>query len=195
MISMYQGELIRLRRLEIEDADVIFEQWNNFELRQYFPNPFPKTYKEVQEFISSRNEGFAGRYIFTFGIEEKETGRIVGFIDVSNINWISGTGMIDNLAIFDKNNRRKGYGKDAILVLLDFTFNILGLHNIYLFVYKFNQHAINFYEKIGFQMVGFIREGAYINGQRDDIAIMDFTKNDFIQHYGVLAKGDIPRLV
>lgn len=192
MILMYSGELVKLRRLEIEDAAAILEQWNNFELRQYFPNPFPKTHKEIQEFISSRNEGFAGRYIFTFGIEDKEIGTLVGFIDISNINWISGTGMIDNLAIFDKNNRRKGYGKDAMLVLLDFAFNILGLHNIYLFVYKFNQYAIRFYEKFGFQMVGFIREGAYINGKRDDVAIMDITRNDFIQQYGVLAKGDIP---
>ena len=100
--------------------------------------------------------------------------------------------MIDNLAIFDKNNRRKGYGKEAMLVLLDFAFNILGLHNIYLFVYKFNQYAIRFYEKFRFQMVGFIREGAYINGKRDDVTIMDITRNDFIQQYGVLAKGDIP---
>jgi RimJ/RimL family protein N-acetyltransferase len=101
MISMYQGELIRLRRLEVEDADIILEHWNSFELRQYFPNPFPRTHKEIQEFILSRNEGFAGRYVFTFGIEDKETRKIVGFIDVSNINWISGTGMIDNLAIFE----------------------------------------------------------------------------------------------
>ena len=76
MILMYQGELVKLRRLEIEDADDILEQWNNFELRQYFPNPFPKTHKELQEFISSRNEGFVGRYIFTFGIEDKKKGHL-----------------------------------------------------------------------------------------------------------------------
>jgi RimJ/RimL family protein N-acetyltransferase len=163
MISMYQGELIRLERLEVEDVDVILEYWNNFELRQYFPNPFPRTHNEIEEFILSRNEGFTDRYVFTFDIEDKETGKIVGFIDVSNINWINGTGMIDNLAIFEKGDRRKGYGKDAMLVLLDFAFNILGLHNIYLFVYKFNQHAIRFYEKIGLQIVRFLREGAYIN--------------------------------
>ena len=48
--------------------------------------------------------------------------------------------------------------------------------------------------KIGFQKVGFLREGAYINGKRDDVIIMDIIKNDFIQQYGVLPKGDIPRL-
>ncbi|MFW9927645.1 MAG: GNAT family N-acetyltransferase [Candidatus Thorarchaeota archaeon] len=187
---MYQGETVKLRRLELEDADIILEHWNEYQVRQYFPNPLPKTRKEIQDFISSRNDGFAGRYVFTFGIEDKTTRKLVGFIDVSNINWISGTGMIDNLVIFDKNNRGKGYGKDAMLVLLDFSFNILGLHNVYLFVYKFNQHAISFYEKIGFQKLGFLREGAYINGKRDDVAIMDIIKSDFVQRYGILPKGD-----
>ncbi|MFW9805624.1 MAG: GNAT family N-acetyltransferase [Candidatus Thorarchaeota archaeon] len=185
---MYNGENVKLRRLELEDADAILEHWNEYQLRQYFPNPFPKTHKEIQNFISSRNEGFVGRYVFTFGIEDKSTQKLVGFIDVSNINWISGTGMIDNLVIFDKNDRGKGYGKDAMLVLLDFAFNILGLHNIYLFVYEFNQHAISFYEKIGFQKLGFLREGAYINGKRDDVAIMDIIQRDFVQRYGILPK-------
>jgi hypothetical protein len=42
--------------------------------------------------------------------------------------------------------------------------------------------------------VGFLREGAYINGRRDDIAIMDITRNDFIQRYDILPKGDISQL-
>jgi RimJ/RimL family protein N-acetyltransferase len=187
---MYEGEIVRLRRLDLKDADVLFEFWNDYKLRQYFPNPFPRTHNELQDYISSRGEGFAGRYSFTFGIEDKSTGKLVGFVDVSNINWISGTGVIDKLAIFDKNNRGKGYGKEAMIVLLDFAFNILGLHNIYLFVYKFNKTAINLYEKIGFRIVGSLREGAYIDGKRDDVVIMDIIKADFLQRYGILPKSE-----
>ncbi|MHA1907970.1 MAG: GNAT family N-acetyltransferase [Candidatus Thorarchaeota archaeon] len=186
---MYEGEIVKLRRLEVNDAEIILKYWNDYQLRQYFPNPLPRTLGEIQDFISSRNQGFAGKYVFTFGIEDKATGKLVGFIDLSNINWISRTGMIDNIVIFDVNNRGKGYGKDATLLLLDFGFNIIGLHNVSLFVYAFNKHAISFYEKIGFQRVGALREAAFIDGKRDDSVIMDIIKTDFIQRYGVLPKS------
>lgn len=185
---MYEGEVVSLRRLEPADADVIVDFWNDYQLRQYFPNPFPKTLSEIQEFIASRNQGFAGRWVFTFGIEDKVDSNLVGFIDLSNINWINSTGMVDNFVIFDRENRRKGYGKDAMRLLLDFAFNIIGLHNVCLYVYRFNNQAIQFYEKFGFSLVGHLREAGFVDGKRDDTVIMDIIKSDFIERYGVLSK-------
>ncbi|MFW9847706.1 MAG: GNAT family N-acetyltransferase, partial [Candidatus Thorarchaeota archaeon] len=86
------------------------------------------------------------------------------------------------------NNRGKGYGRDAMLLILDFAFNIIGLHNVCLYVYRFNQHAIQFYKNFGFQTVGSLREAAFVDGKRDDTVIMDIIKSDFVERYGILPK-------
>ncbi len=185
---MYEGRTIRLRRLEAEDADAIFKKWNEYELRQYLPSPFPNTREDIQNFITSRNEAFTNRTIFTYGIEDKTSGNFVGFIDLTNITWVSSNGEIGMFAILDPEERGKGYGKDAMLVFLDFTFNVLGLHSIYLHVVEFNEHAIKFYEQIGFQNQGRLREAAYRNGKRYDIVLMDILKREFIERYGILPK-------
>ncbi|MBD3407112.1 MAG: GNAT family N-acetyltransferase [Candidatus Lokiarchaeota archaeon] len=186
MMYMYEGDTVSLRRLEPSDADIFFEYWNDYQLRKNFPNPFPRTLEDIQDFITSRNKSFAGRWVFTFGIEDTTNGALVGFIDLSNINWISRTAMIDNIVIFDKEKRGKGYGKEAMLLLLNFAFNIIGLHNVCLYVYRFNQHAIEFYKNFGFQIVGNLREAAYIDGKRDDTVIMDIIRSEFIDKYGHL---------
>ncbi len=185
---MYEGEIIRLRRLVSDDAMTILENWNDYSLRRFFPHPYPRTLSEIEEFIQSRNEGFKDRYVFTFGIEEKTTGKLLGFVDLGKISWVSSTGCIDNIAIFDHEDQGKGYGKDATKVLLDFAFNILNLHHVHLYVYATNIHAINFYETFGFKKQGTLREAAFLNGQRDDILIMDILKPEFLERYGILPK-------
>jgi RimJ/RimL family protein N-acetyltransferase len=185
--TMYEGTQVRLRRLEPEDTDVLLQNWNDYQLRQFFPKPFPKTQQEIQEFIASRSNGFAERYIFTYAIEEKSSGALVGFIDLANLNWLDRTAMIDNVVVFAE-HRGKGLGKEAILLLLDFAFNIIGFHNVHLYVHRFNEKAIGLYEHIGFRKQGLLREAAYLNGRRDDVVIMDIIREEYVQTHGVLRK-------
>ncbi|MFW9817755.1 MAG: GNAT family N-acetyltransferase, partial [Candidatus Thorarchaeota archaeon] len=83
----------------------------------------------------------------------------------------------------------KGYGSDAMTVLLDMAFSVLNLHSVYLWVAGFNERAIRFYEKIGFVNTGKLREMAYRNGQRYDVVTMDILRSEFLEKYGILPKG------
>src|SRR5690606_35029269 len=60
--------------------------------------------------------------------------------------------------IGEKDYWGKGYGQEALSLLLDFGFLELNLHRISLRVFSFNQRAVNLYKRIGFIEEGISRE-------------------------------------
>ncbi|MFX1513072.1 MAG: GNAT family N-acetyltransferase [Promethearchaeota archaeon] len=185
---MYEGKLTRLRRLETKDASFIFPHWNNYELRQYLPTPLPSSQEDLINFIKTVNDDFGKRKGFTFGIEAISNNTLFGLVNLVNISWLSRNSEITLFSIFDPEYLGQGYGFDAILVLLDFAFSILDMHNVYLWVTSYNERAINFYEKIGFRKQGKIREIAFRNGKRYDVVIMDILKPEYLEKHGILPK-------
>ncbi|EQB3102378.1 GNAT family N-acetyltransferase [Clostridium botulinum] len=73
----------------------------------------------------------------------------------------------------------KGIGTAAISLILEFEFNELNLHRIYLQVFSFNKRGIKFYEKMGFIHEGELCQALYCNGSWHDIVIMSILKNEY----------------
>jgi len=94
-------------------------------------------------------------------LEREELIGNIGFVNLDLINKVGELGIF----IGNKDYWGKGYGMEAIQLLLDFGFNMLNLHNVYLRVFSFNKPAINCYKKIGFKEVGRIREAKQIAGE------------------------------
>ena len=185
---MFDGEYIRLRRLQEDDIPVILPAWNDYGLRQYLASPLPSTRNDLAKFIESANDAFEKRKRFVFGIETLESGELIGLISLEDVSWISRHGFVGMFAIFNDEYRGKGYGRDAMIVLLDVAFSVLDLHNVSLWVGDFNDHAIGLYTKIGFSRCGTLREMAFRNGKRYNVVIMDILKPEFAGKYGTLPK-------
>ena len=85
-----------------------------------------------------------------------------------------------NFAIVDRQeDQSKGYGQESLNLILDFGFNILNFHNMYLKVYDYNKIAISCYEKVGFKEAGRLRETKIIAGQKFDTIYMDMLASEF----------------
>lgn len=188
---MFRGKHIRLRRLEESDAEKIFPHWNNYELRQYLPSPLPASWQDILEMIRTKEKQFRERSEFFFGIEECcTTSELLGIVNLESISWISRHAFIGSFCIFDPSLRGKGFGKDALVTLLDFAFNVIDLHVVALLVESHNKHAIKLYENCCFMNRGSMRELAFRNGKRCDVTVMDVLKKDFIDRYGILSKSE-----
>ena len=174
--------------MDSSDVPAFFPHWNNYRLRQYLPTPLPSSPDDMKEYIQLANESFSKRKGFTFGIETLDTKTLVGIVNLVNVSWISHNAEVGTLAIFDAEGWGKGYGSDAMRVLLDMAFSVLNLHSVYLWVAGFNKRAIKFYERIGFVNTGKIREMAYRNGKRYDVVTMDILRSEFVEKYGILPK-------
>ena len=102
-------------------------------------------------------------------------------IDVPGIGYIGNIGLYltkkDKYAEFDifigdKKLWSQGYGYDASKTILDYGFNKLNLHYIYLHVYSYSDRAIRLYKKLGFKKEGVMRECVLYKGKYYDKIIM-----------------------
>ena len=89
--SMYLGELVRLRAIEVDDLDILMEYLNNLETRQFLGSMLPHSRKAEKEWLESASTADPwkdGRIVFA--IEDKKTGEFLGttsFFDISKGVW------------------------------------------------------------------------------------------------------------
>lgn len=117
-----------------------------------------------------------------YAIVDSETNELLGNAGLADINHLHGTAEI-GLFIGNKENWGKGYGTEALCLLLDYAYAKLNLHNIMLHVYSFNERAICCYEKVGFKPAGRLREAYIMNRTKHDILLMDILPEDFYAKY------------
>lgn len=174
------GENIYLSPISEEDVENYTRWMNDFETTDYLGQStriytLEKERKYLEK-ISENNDNV------TLGIVKLENDKLIGNCGLLEINVAA---RIATLGIFigDKEERSKGYGAEAIKLLLDFGFNYLNLHEIKLDVYEFNKRAIRCYEKVGFKEYGKRRECVYINGKYYDLISMDILEREFKESY------------
>ena len=81
--------------------------------------------------------------------------------------------------IGDGEHRGKGYGAEAIRLVLDYGFKTMNLHSILLSVNADNAAAIACYKKAGFRESGRRREYKFKGGKYIDIIYMDILEQEF----------------
>jgi RimJ/RimL family protein N-acetyltransferase len=77
------------------------------------------------------------------------------------------------------NARNKGYGREAILILLNYFFNELDYYRVALDVYEMNKAGQHLYKKLGFAEEGRLRQHIFYRGRRWDEIIMGLLKDEY----------------
>lgn len=176
---LFESDRIILRKMTLEDTE-LYHQWrNDIEVMQSTA-PLLDVYniKETEEFVTHVILGshFSKSYI----IVEKKSKKPIGVTSLINIDYKNRNAecIID---IGDKEAWGKGYGAEAMKLLLDFGFLEMNLHRIFLRVFSFNDRAIKLYEKLGFQQEGKLRESIFRGGQWHDIIHMSILENEYAE--------------
>jgi RimJ/RimL family protein N-acetyltransferase len=181
---MYFGENVQLTGLELADAELILENWNNLELRLYLGSSTPASLEEEQEWIRNTWKMRSSGKGLEFAIRTFDGG-FLGTCGVVRINQINRSGLL-GIAIHSKQFWGKGYGTDAMCTLLAISFQILNLNRLELEVHSFNDRAIKSYKKIGFNEIGKRRQEHWINGKYYDSIIMDILREEFQTKFGMV---------
>lgn len=172
-----QGKKVRIRALEKKDLDFVMEWVNDPEITKNLSSLFlyPTSKEQEEKWLENIRNFEATDKVFA--IETLE-GVYLGNIGLHRINWKDRNAEV-GIVIGKKEDWDKGYGTDAVLTLLDFAFNRMNLHRIYLRVWDFNLRAIKSYEKCGFKKEGILREGHFDNGKYHDVVMMGILKEEF----------------
>lgn len=113
-----------------------------------------------------------------FAIVDVKTDELLGNCSLMNINRINRSCTV-GIFIGDEEKRNKGYGKEALKLLLNYAFNMENMHNVNLEVFSFNERAIKCYSKVGFKEYGRRHEVYFLDGKYFDIIEMEILEEDF----------------
>ena len=174
------GEHIYLSPVCVEDVEKYTKWMNDFETTDYVGQSTRiYTIENEKKFLENCSEK---ENDVTLGIVKLDNDELIGNCGLKEISAVNRTATL-GIFIGEKEERNKGYGVEAIKLLLDYGFNYLNLHEINLEVYAFNKRAIKCYEKVGFKEYGRRRESSYLNGTYYDIINMDILKSEFKESY------------
>ncbi len=83
------------------------------------------------------------------------------------------------MGIGDPADWGRGYGGDALNLILRYAFAELSLHRVGLEMIATNARAIRVHERAGFQHEGRIREAVHRDGSRVDLLLMGMLRRDW----------------
>jgi RimJ/RimL family protein N-acetyltransferase len=169
------GEKIALGPIR-RDLIPLYQRWvNDFEVTRGLIIDPPITAESEEEWYDSVS---AGQRAPHFTIYERSTLRPIGNIGMMRINQKHRAGEM-GILIGEKDCWGKGYGTEAVSMVLDYGFTVLGLHNMMLTVYGFNERAIRAYKRAGFKVMGHRREAIRIGDLVFDEIFMDCLATEF----------------
>jgi len=105
--------------------------------------------------------------------------RLLGGVSLMDVHLIDRSATL-GIFIGEEEDRSKGYGAEAIKLLLDYGFRWLGLHNIDLHVNSENARAIACYQKAGFREYGRRHDAIFRDGQWIDRVYMEILAQDWL---------------
>ena len=168
------GDRIYLSPRNSEDVELFTEWLNDFEITDYTGRSgILTTLAWEKKYLEENSSPEA-----TFVIVTIEDNKMIGTVSLEDINNINRTATL-GIFIGDKDYRDKGYGTEAIKLILEYGFKYMNLNNIKLDLMAFNTRALRCYEKCGFKEYGRRRKCKFVNGKYYDSISMDILAEEF----------------
>ncbi|MEC0212075.1 GNAT family protein [Paenibacillus ehimensis] len=176
LVKTSEGKHIYLRPVEMSDLDDYYA---------YLSDPTTSRFTGTQKVFSRQTAASWIEHIskpdssrVDLMIISQATDRLVGEVVLNDIDPVNRSANI-RIAIAGQANQGKGYGTEAMLLMLHHAFGRLNLHRVELSVYAFNDRAIHVYEKLGFKREGIQRDCLFLNHQYHDAITMSILEHEF----------------
>lgn len=138
---------IRLRAIEPEDLDILYEIENDRRLWDVGATNVPYSRYSLHNYIASQtNDIFADRQLRL--MIENEDGQTIGIVDLMNFDPQHQRAEIGIVVMTPW--RRKGYAKEAVAQIVKYSTERLHLHQLYAFVATDNEASLRLFSKSGF---------------------------------------------
>ena len=169
-----RGKRIILREQREEDAS-FFAYWFN-QPKVMFQCGFEKPTDEEEEKRRITGSHRSEDSVW-FTITDLD-GRIIG--ETGLLRMFPAWNQTDlTIIIPDPAMQRKGYGTEAIRLMLDMAFHEYGMHRVSIGVVGMNTDALKFYKKIGFKQEGILEEAYYYNNEYSDFIMMRILSHEW----------------
>ncbi|MBA7717010.1 Spermidine N(1)-acetyltransferase [subsurface metagenome] len=183
-IIFLEGKKVVLRPLNKEkDLERCLRWINDVEIRNYITAFLPKTKKQEEEWFDKEDDGVK------LAIEIKD-GECIGNISFSGLDYRHGIAEV-GIFIGEKEYWNNGYGTDAVMILLNYGFNVLNLRKIKWRALGFNKRSINCAKKCGYRTEGTLKKEIFTNGEYVDMACLAVFRKDFLPLWKKYQNGSL----
>ena len=147
---LLSGEKIVLRSVDFSDVDTILLWENSSAEPLYGVYDEEYTYEDVVQFIENQQR---------YSLAETEQLRLMicshkgerlGALDLTEYD---GEKAFVSILIFDSDNRRKGFGSEALQLLISYA-KSLGMRSLYATILPRNEQSLHLFERAGFEDLG-----------------------------------------
>lgn len=167
---------MKLRTLCEKDAASMLAWMQDPAVNQFFRADFAhKTMTDVLSFIRGGGQSASERH---YAICD-DNDAYQGTISLKDIDKENGTA--EYAIVLRRQAQGKGYARFATQEILRIAFEELGLHKVYLNVWKENTHAVGFYEHMGFRREGEAREQIVLHGKRCSLLWYGILENEYLR--------------
>jgi RimJ/RimL family protein N-acetyltransferase len=174
--DLLTGKLVRLVALDIEEDPKLLSEWDrDSEFQRLLNSESASRYnpKQVREFLEKEIDT-----MHFYLIQRLDDDRKIGLIDLNGIDWVSRNAWV-GIGIGEREFWGKGYGTDAMKILLRHAFTILNLQRVSLNVFEFNQRGYASYLKCGFREEGRLPAALMKAGKRCDLIFMSILRSEW----------------
>ena len=180
--SLFLAENICLAPIDHEKDAEIEARWTHDAEYMRLLSPetaMPQSAAQIKKrYEKIEKEQDEKKNLFYFTLRMRSDDRLVGFGRLYWIDWSNSGGLVQ-LGIGDSNDRHKGYGTEALHLLLRYTFDELNLYRLSAFIAEYNPVALHLFAKAGFVEEVRRRKALDRDGKRWDLIQMGLLQEEW----------------
>jgi len=150
---MLSNDLVKLRALEPEDVDVLYQWENDMKIWNVSDTLTPFSKYILTKYIQNSHLDIFQLKELRLVIVLKDENVPIGLIDLFDFDpYHSRAGV--GIMIYSDEKRQQGLATSALDLFIQYAFRTLGLHQLYCNIASDNLVSINLFQRFGFDIIG-----------------------------------------
>jgi len=181
--QLFEGQDIRFGPIDYEKDPEIEAKWTHnaqfmrlYEFEPARPMSVAMVKKQYEKLEKKIDED---RNLYHFMIRAKVDDRLIGKAVIQRIEWANGNCSL-RVGIGSGDDQRKGYGTQALKMLLRFAFAELNMFRVTANIAEYNVGAIALAQKFGFVEEVRRRQSLEREGRRWDLLVFGLLKDEWL---------------
>lgn len=169
MITL-SGKNIFLRALEPEDLEFVYAMENDESIWEISHTQTPYSRFLIRQYLENAHQDIYEARQVRLAICVNGKFDAIGLIDLFEYdpkNHRAGIGIL----ISEKGNRNKGFGSEALELLISYAFTHLNLHQLFANIDTENEASLKLFAIFGFEKIGVKKQWNLVNGRYRDEAL------------------------
>lgn len=173
---MLKGEKVVLRAIEESDYERLAEFARDVEVHVISDDepPVPKSFDQIKEEFRELQKQSDETVVFAIEAENV----LIGSCSIHRFDYTARKCAL-GINIGDRHFWGKGYGRDAVSLLVEYAFHYLNLRKVHLTVRADNERAVRAYEAVGFVREGLQRQHVWMDGAYRDWVSMGLLRSEW----------------